>query len=57
MKKSILFKRSRESVIRKLSNPYIRENLEYFRCIFSILEICYMLFHLKEINNIFQGQK
>lgn len=25
MKKSILFKRTRESVIRKLSNPYIRE--------------------------------
>lgn len=30
MKKPILFKRTRESVIRKLSIPYIRENLEYF---------------------------
>ena len=57
MKKPILFKRTRESVIRKLSNPYIRENLEYFGCIFSILDICYILFHLKEINNMFQGQK
>lgn len=57
MKKSILFKRTGESVIRKLSNPYIRENLEYFECMFSILEICYMLFHLKKINNMFQGQK
>ena len=57
MKKSILFKRTRESVIRKLSIPYIRENLEYFEYMFSILEICYMLFHLKEINNMFQHQK
>lgn len=57
MKKTILFKRTRKSAIRKLSNPYIRENLEYFGCIFSILEICYMLFHLKEINNMFQDQK
>ena len=57
MKKSILFKRTRESVIRKLSIPYIRENLEYFGYMFSILEICYMLFHLKEINNMFQHQK
>lgn len=57
MKKSILFKRTRKSVIRKLSNPYIRENLEYFGYMFSILEICYMLFHLKEINNMFQHQK
>ena len=46
MKKSILFKRTRESIIRKLSIPYIRENLEYFGYMFSILEICYMLFHL-----------
>lgn len=29
MKNQFLFKRTRESVIRKLSNPYIRENLEY----------------------------
>lgn len=57
MKKPILFKRTRESVIRKLSNPYIRENLKYFGYMFSILEICYILFHLKEINNIIQGQK
>nr|DAJ88434.1 MAG TPA: hypothetical protein [Bacteriophage sp.]DAR98913.1 MAG TPA: hypothetical protein [Bacteriophage sp.]DAZ72190.1 MAG TPA: hypothetical protein [Caudoviricetes sp.] len=57
MKKSILFKRTRKSVIRKLSNPYIRENLEYFGYMFSILEICYMLFHLKEINNMFQHQE
>lgn len=57
MKKPILFKRTRESVMRKLSNPLIRENLEYFGHIFSILEICYMLFHLKEINNIFRDQK
>lgn len=57
MKKSILFKRTRESVIRKLSNPYIRENFKYFGYMFSTLEICYMLFHLKEINNIFQDQK
>lgn len=57
MKKSILFKRTRESVIRKLSIPYIRKNLEYFGHMFSILEICYMLFHLKEINNMFQHQK
>lgn len=57
MKKSILFKRTRESVIRKLSNPLIRENLEYFGHMFSILEICYMLFHLKEINNMFRDQK
>lgn len=57
MKKPILFKRTRESVIRKLSNPHIRENLKYFGYMFSTLEICYILFHLKEINNIFQGQK
>lgn len=57
MKKPILFKRTRESVIRKLSNPLIRENLEYFGHTFSILEICYMLFHLKEINNMFRDQK
>lgn len=57
MKKPILFKRTRESVIRKLSNPLIRENLEYFGHMFSILEICYMLFHLKEINNMFRYQK
>lgn len=57
MKKPILFKRTRKSAIRKSSNPYIRENLEYFGCIFSILEICYILFHLKEINNMFQDQK
>lgn len=57
MKKPILFKKTRESVIRKLLNPYIRENLEYFGYMFSTLEICYMLFHLKEINNIFQDQK
>lgn len=57
MKKPILFKRTRESVIRKLSNPLIRENLEYFGHMFSILEICYMLFHLKEINNMFRDQK
>ena len=57
MKKPILFKRTRKSVIRKLSNSYIRENLEYFVYMFSTLEICYMLFHLKEINNMFQGQK
>lgn len=57
MKKSILFKRTRESVIRKLSIPYIRKNLEYFGHMFSILEICYILFHLKEINNMFQHQK
>ena len=57
MKKPILFKKTRESVIRKLSNSYIRENLEYFGCMFSTFEICYMLFHLKEINNMFQSQK
>lgn len=57
MKKPNLFKKTRKSVIRKLSNPYIRENLKYFGCMFSTLEICYMLFHLKEINNMFQGQK
>lgn len=57
MKKSILFKRTRESVIRKLSKPYIRKNLKYFGHMFSTLEICYILFHLKEINNMFQGQK
>ena len=58
MKKPILFKRTRKSVIREnYRNPYIRENLEYFGCMFSILEICYMLFHLKEINNMFQDQK
>lgn len=57
MKKLILFKRTRESVIRKLSNPYTRENLKCFGYMFSILEICYMLFHLKEINNMFQSQK
>lgn len=39
MKKSILFKRTRESIIRKLSIPYIRENLEYFGYMFSILFI------------------
>lgn len=57
MEKTNLFKKTRKSVIRKLSNPYIRENLKYFGYMFSILEICYMLFHLKEINNMFQGQK
>lgn len=57
MKKSILFKRTRESVIRKLSIPYIRKNLEYFGYMFSTLEICYILFHLKEINNMLQHQK
>lgn len=57
MKKPILFKRTRKSVIRKLSNSYIREDLEYFGYMFSTLEICYILFHLKEINNMFQGQK
>ena len=57
MKKPILFKRTRESVIRKLSNPLIRKNLEYFEHMFSILEICYMLFHLKEIINMFRDQK
>nr|DAX07492.1 MAG TPA: hypothetical protein [Bacteriophage sp.] len=57
MKKLILFKRTRKSVMRKLSNPLIRENLEYFGHMFSILEIYYMLFHLKEINSIFRDQK
>ena len=57
MKKPILFKRTKESVMRKLSNPLIRENLEYFGHMFSILKICYMLFHLKEINSIFRDQK
>lgn len=57
MKKPILFKKTRESVIRKLSNSYIRENLKYLGHMFSILEICYMLFHLKEINSIFRDQK
>lgn len=55
MKNPILFKRTRESVMRKLSNPLIRENLEYFGHMFSILEICYMLFHLKELNEIFNN--
>lgn len=55
MKNPILFKRTRESVMRKLSNPLIRENLEYFGHMFSILEICYMLFHLTELNEIFNN--
>lgn len=55
MKNPILFKRTRESVMRKLSNPLIRENLEYFGHMFSILEICYMLFHLKELNEMFNN--
>lgn len=55
MKNPILFKRTRKSVIRKLSNPLIRENLEYFGHMFSILEICYMLFHLKELNEMFNN--
>lgn len=57
MKKPILFKRTRKSIIRKLSNLYIRKNLKYFEYMFSTLEICYILFHLKEINNMFQHQK
>lgn len=48
MKKPILFKRTRESVIRKLSSCFDCSRL-------TILELFYVLFHLKELNEIFDN--
>lgn len=49
----ILFKRTRESVINKLSNPYYKKRIECSDYNFlTILELIYILFHLKEMNEI-----
>ena len=53
MKKPILFKRTRESVIRKLSNPYYKRRIECFDYDFlTTFELIYILFHLKEMKEI-----
>ena len=51
--KSTLFKKTRKSVIRKLSNPYYKRHIECFdySCL-TTLELIYILFHFKEINKI-----
>lgn len=53
MSKPILFKRTRKSVIRKLSNSWYRKRIERFDySFFTILELFYIMFHLKEMNEI-----
>lgn len=51
--KPILFKKTRKSVIKKLSNPYYKRRIECFDYDFlTTLELIYILFHLKEMNEI-----
>lgn len=53
MSKPILFKKTRKSVIRKLSNSWYRSCIEYYDySFFTTLELFYILFHFKEINEI-----
>lgn len=53
MSKPILFKRTRKSVIRKLSNSWYRKRIERFDySFFTILELFYIMFHFKEMNEI-----
>ena len=53
MSKPILFKRTRKSVIRKLSNLWYRKRIERFDySFFTTLEVFYILFHFKEMNEI-----
>ena len=53
MSKPILFKRIRKSVIRKLSNSWYRKRIERFDySFFTILELFYIMFHFKEMNEI-----
>lgn len=53
MSKQILFKKTRESIIKKLSNPYYKKRIECSDYNFlTILELIYILFHLKEMNEI-----